>query len=312
MNNFKTIGVCGIGQMGASAAVAFKRAGYRVHLWARDHNKLCAVETRLGEMEQWSNEQIGAAMRAGGEIILEPELARLDTAADTVLECIIEVMEEKAALLEQLVSCRRRGALLMSATSGLSITEMGRRSGTEAVLVGAHFWNPPHLIPLVEMVAGPATPPERLEAACELMTSIGKTPIRCRDVPGFIGNRLMHAMWREALALVDAGICSAEDIDRVVNLTFALRLPALGPMENMDLVGLDAVERIHTYLLPDLARNVEPSPCLSAQVNAGALGMKTGRGFYDWTRRDPRRVLENRDAQIVRQLEFLKQIGKLH
>ena len=312
MTNFKTIGICGIGQMGASAAIAFKRAGHRVLLWARDPDKLRAVGTRLGEMEQWSNEQLGAATRAGGEITLELELARLDTTADAVLECIIEVMEEKVAFLKQLESCRRRGALLMSATSGLSITEMARQSGTEAVLVGAHFWNPPHLIPLVEMVVSPVTPPAMLEAACELMTGIGKIPIRCKDVPGFVGNRLMHAMWREALALVDAGVCSAEDIDRVVKLTFALRLPVLGPMENMDLVGLDAVERIHKYLLPNLARNVEPSPCLSAKVKSGVLGMKTGSGFYDWTRRDPRRVLESRDAQIVRQLEFLKQIGELH
>jgi len=310
-SQFKTIGICGIGQMGASAAVAFQRAGYRVLLWARAHDKLRAVAARLGEMEQWSNEQLGAAPRPGGEIILEPELARLDATADAVLECIIEVMEEKVALLKKLESCRRRGALLMSATSGLSITEMGQRSGTEAVLVGAHFWNPPHLIPVVEMVASPVTPPAMLEAACELMNDIGKTPIPCKDVPGFIGNRLMHAMWREALALVDAGVCSAEDIDRVVKLTFALRLPALGPMENMDLVGLEAVERIHKYLLPSLARNVEPSPCMSAKVNAGALGMKSGQGFYNWTRRDPRRVVENRDAQIVQQLKFLKQIGEL-
>jgi 3-hydroxybutyryl-CoA dehydrogenase len=161
------------------------------------------------------------------------------------------------------------------------------------------------------MVAGHATPPTILDAACELLANIGKIPIRCKDVPGFIGNRLMHAMWREALALVDAGVCSAEDIDRVVKLTFALRLPALGPMENMDLVGLDAAERIHTYLFPDLARNVKPAPCLSAKVKEGALGMKSGKGFYDWSRRDPNQVVANRDRQIARQLEFLREIGEL-
>ena len=311
MNNFKTIGICGIGQMGAAAAVAFSRAGYRVLLWARDHDKLRAVAAKLRELEQWADEHLTAATHGGGKIILEPELSSMDAAADALLECIIEVMEEKAALLKRLESCRRRGALLMSATSGLSITEMSRRSGTQAVLVGAHFWNPPHLIPLVEMVAGDATPPRILDAACELLADIGKIPIRCKDVPGFIGNRLMHAMWREALALVDAGVCSAEDIDRVVKLTFALRLPALGPMENMDLVGLDAAERIHKYLFPELARNVEPVPCLSAKVKAGALGMKSGKGFYDWSRRDAKRIIANRDRQIARQLEFLREIGEL-
>src|SRR5207247_7981130 len=195
MNNFKTIGICGIGQMGASAAVAFSRGGYRVLLWARDRDKLRAGEARLRELERWSDEYLGAAARTGGEIVLEPQLSSLDAAADAVLECIIEVMEEKETLLKQLENCRRRGALLMSATSGLSITELGRRSRTEAVLVGAHFWNPPHLIPLVEMVAGQTTPPAMLDAACELLADIGKIPIRCKDVPGFIGNRLMHAMW---------------------------------------------------------------------------------------------------------------------
>ena len=313
MKNFKTIGICGIGQMGASAAIAFKRAGYRVLLWARDPNKL----RELGETtaSQPPNSAPGAweaaAPRAGGEIVLESNLARLDAQADAVLECIIEVMEEKVALLKRLENCRRRGALLMSVTSGLSITEMGRGSDTEALLVGAHFWNPPHLIPLVEMVAGPATPAAMFEAACELISDIGKVPVRCKDVPGFIGNRLMHAMWREALALVDAGVCSAEDIDRVVKFTFALRLPVLGPMENMDLVGLDAAERIQRYLCPALAKNDAPARCLSDKVKAGELGMKSGQGFYDWRQRDANRTIVDRDRQIARQLEFLREIGQL-
>ena len=311
MTTFKTIGICGIGQMGAAAAVAFKRAGYRVLLWARHRDKLRAVAAKLDELEQWTHKQMGAASQPDGAIRLEPDLTQLDAKADAVLECIIEVLDEKVALLKQLEDCRRRGALLMSVTSGLSITQLGRDSGTEALLVGAHFWNPPHLIPLVEMVAGATTPPAMVDAACQLMTDIGKMPVRCKDVPGFIGNRLMHAMWREALALVDAGVASAEDIDRVVKLTFALRLPALGPMENMDLVGLDAAERIHTYLFPDLARNVAPSPGLSAKVQAGALGMKSGQGFYDWSKRDANQTIARRDLQIARQLEFLKEVGEL-
>jgi len=150
----KVIGICGIGQMGAAAAVAFQRAGYRVLLWARNEDKLRAIEPGLAELASWSNENLGPARRAGGEIILEADLAKLDAAADVVLECILEVMEEKAALFRRLKGAHERGALLLSATSGLSITEMGRRGECEASLVGAHFWNPPHLIPVVEMIAG--------------------------------------------------------------------------------------------------------------------------------------------------------------
>ena len=306
----KVIGICGIGQMGAAAAVAFQRAGYRVLLWARNEDKLRAIEPGLTGLAAWSDANLGPARRAGGDIVLEPDLGKLDAAADVVLECILEVMDEKAALFRRLEGARKRGALLLSATSGLSITEMGRRGDCEMSLVGAHFWNPPHLIPVVEMIAGQHTPADKLDAACALMTDIGKIPVRCKDVPGFIGNRLMLAMWREALALVDAGVCTPEEVDRVVKLTFALRLPVLGPFENMDLIGLDAAERIQKYLFPDLATNAVPSACLSDKVAAGELGMKTGSGFYDWSKRDGQKVIADRDRQIVRQLAFLKELGE--
>ncbi len=309
--NSTTICICCIGQMGASSDVAFQRAGYRVLLWARDKAKLRTVETELARLSAWSDANIGPAKRSGCEIILEADLGRMDREADVVLDCILEVMEQKTELFRKFDDAKKRGALFLSATSGLSITEMGRGGECEALLVGAHFWNPPHLIPVVEMIAGGGTPPERLDDACALMEDIDKVPVRCKDVPGFIGNRIMHAMWRECLALVDAGVCTAEDVDRVVKLTFALRLPALGPMENMDLVGLELAERVQRYLLPDLARNTIPAACMTDKLAAGDVGMKSGKGFYDWTKRDAQKVIENRDAQIVRQVAFLREIGEL-
>lgn len=291
--------------------VAFQRAGYRVLLWGRDPEKLRAADARIARLSAWCQAHLGPGRRAAGEDIPEPDLARLDTGASVLLECIVEVMEDKAALFRRLARARKRGALFLSATSGLSIAELGRRGECEDALVGAHFWNPPHLIPVVEMVAGERTPPTRLDEACALMKDIGKIPVRCKDVPGFIGNRLMHAMWREALALVDSGVCTAEEVDRIVKLTFALRLPALGPMENMDLIGLDAAHRLQSYLLPDLATNAAPSACLADKVKAGDLGMKTGRGFHDWSKRDAAKVIANRDAQIARQVAFLEEIGEL-
>jgi 3-hydroxybutyryl-CoA dehydrogenase len=132
-----------------------------------------------------------------------------------------------------------------------------------------------------------------------------------QDVPGFIGNRLLHALWREAINLVQRGIASPEDIDRVARLTFGLRLPAVGPLENMDLVGLDLVNVVHEYLLADLSDDSRPQPGLSTHVAAGELGMKTGRGFHDWNQRDPKVLIECRDKQIVRQIEFLKEMDAL-
>ncbi len=306
-----TIGIAGIGQMGCSAAVAFQRAGHRVLLWARNVERLRAVQSKTDDLLKWSESHLGPAPRLGGSILFEEDLHCLDAESDVFLDCILEVLDEKIALFRQLTLAQQRGALLLSATSGLSITQMGQGAGCEALLVGAHFWNPPHLIPVVEMVVGEKTPDAMFERAYDLMVDIGKIPVRCRDVPGFIGNRLMHAMWREALSLVDAGVCTATEIDRIVKLTFALRLSSLGPMENMDLVGLDAVQRIHRYLLPELAENTTPADCLDARVSAGQLGMRSGQGFYNWSQRDAEQVIRNRDLLIVRQLEVLRELGEL-
>lgn len=303
------IGVLGAGQMGAAAAVMFKRAGFRVKLWTRNAEKLSAATATLDTVDKFLNEHVGAPSSNTGELQLEPDFAVVDSTSDAVLECVAEDMAQKIELLRRLTSCRERGALVMSCTSALCITDLARGSGMESVLVGAHFWNPPHLIPVVEIIAGKDTPAEHAERAMELMRQVGKLPVRCADVPGFIGNRLMHAMWREALALVDAGVCSPADIDRVVKWTFALRLPALGPMENMDLVGLGLVESVERYLLPHLATNSAPADALTSRLRAGETGMNAGRGFYDWTQRDAGANVALRDKQIVRQLQFLRENG---
>jgi 3-hydroxybutyryl-CoA dehydrogenase len=305
----RRIGVLGAGQMGAAAAAMFRRAGYEVILWIRRKEAFEAAQAALADVDVFLNQHFGPTTATGGELHLEPDFATVDAASDAVLECVAEDMAQKTELLRRLGSCLERGALVMSCTSALSITEMAHRSGLQSVLVGAHFWNPPHLIPVVEVVAGSETPQEQAERACALLRRVGKVPVRCKDVPGFIGNRLMHAMWREALALVDAGVCSAEDIDRVVKGTFALRLPALGPMENMDLVGLGLVESVERYLLPHLAVNSTPAEALTTRLRDGASGMKAGRGFYDWSTHDAAATVALRDRQIVRQLQFLREQG---
>jgi 3-hydroxybutyryl-CoA dehydrogenase len=151
-----------------------------------------------------------------------------------------------------------------------------------------------------------------LEQVIELVRFIGKLPVRVnKDVPGFIGNRLQHAMWREAIYLVQRGIASAEDVDRVARLTFGLRLPAVGPLENMDLVGLDLVHSIHEYLMADLSNARRSLPLLADTVRKKRFGMKSGAGFYDWGKRNGKELIERRDRQIVRQLEYLRKVHAL-
>jgi 3-hydroxybutyryl-CoA dehydrogenase len=302
-----TVAICGIGQMGAAAAIAFQRAGYEVLLWARNAEKLRQIRATLDRLYEWMDEHIGPAPRTAAAIQLEPDLTALDGRADLVMDCIAEELDQKAALLRRLERSIAREAVFISTTSGLSITEMARRSGVGRLMAGAHFWNPPHLMPLVEVIRGKETPDELMDLVCNLVEDIGKIPVRVeRDVPGFIGNRLLHAMWREAIHLVEQGVATPADIDRVARLTFGLRQPAVGPFENMDLVGLELIHTIQSYLFPDLADDKRPQQPILSHMQKGALGMSAGGGFYDWRTRSPDDLLERRDRQIVRQLEFLR------
>lgn len=310
MQRLTSIGICGLGQMGAAAAVCFKRAGYHVLAWNHRPERLAELGSITGRLEAWLDEHVGPAPRQDGTILACGELAELDQEAEVVLDCIVEDMAQKVDLFSRLLGCLDRGSVFLTTTSGLSITEMGRRSGCGRLLAGTHFWNPPHLMPLVEVIRGEDTPEDVIDRVCDLMVSIGKRPVRVnRDVPGFIGNRLLHALWREAINLVERDIASPDDIDLVVRLTFGLRMPAIGPLENMDLVGLDLIETIHSYLLADLADNHGPAPYLTESVRRRHLGMKSGRGFYDWGSRDAAEVVQRRDRQIVHQIAFLKELG---
>jgi 3-hydroxybutyryl-CoA dehydrogenase len=308
----KSVAICGAGQMGAAAAVCFQRAGYDVLLWLRNPDRVPSLRNTLKEMDRFLDEHVGSAEQAGSPIEVTLNLDLIDERAELVMDAIAEDMQQKVDLFRRLPHAVVRRAIFITTTSGLSITEMGQRAGCCELLAGTHFWNPPHLMPLVEVVRSKHTPSELIDRVCAIVRSIGKIPVRVeRDVPGFIGNRLLHAMWREAINLVQRGIASPEDVDRVARLTFGLRLAAVGPLENMDLVGLDLVHTIHQYLLRDLADSHEPLEILARHVQAGKLGIRSTNGFYDWTQRDPGTLVERRDRQIVHQLKFLAEMDAL-
>ena len=308
----RRVGICGLGQMGAAAAVAFKRGGYEVLAWDRDAERLAAVAETAASLEDWMDRHVGPALRSGGRIAPAGEPAELDRSADLIMDSIVEDLDRKGELLRGFAIARERGAIFISTTSGLPITELGRRGACAGLLAGTHFWNPPHLMPLVEVVRGEQTPDAVMDRVCKVMKSIGKIPVRVnRDVPGFIGNRMLHALWREAIYLVQEGVATPEEIDTVARLTFALRMPALGPLENMDLVGLDLIGAIHDYLMESLSNEGEPLPALRERIGRGELGAKSGAGFHDWSGRDAAEVAERRDRQIVRQLAYLRETGGL-
>ncbi len=207
--------------------------------------------------------------------------------ADFVVEAVVENLEVKQNLFKMLDDLCPPSTLLASNTSVMSITEIARKSVQKQRIVGTHFWNPPHLIPLVEVVPGQETVPATVDATYELLLSVGKHPVKVKkDVPGFVANRLQHALWREAISIVEHGIADAATVDECIKFGFGLRLPALGPMENSDMVGNDLVLAIHDYLLKHLESSPEPSPVLREKVEKGELGFKSGRGFQSWSEED--------------------------
>jgi len=204
--------------------------------------------------------------------------------ADIIIEAAPEKLALKQDIFENLERLARPDAILCSNTSVIPITSIAARVEDKSRVLGTHFWNPPHLVPLVEIVLMSEANRPAAETMETLLRSIGRHPVLVnRDIPGFIGNRLQHALKREAIALVAAGVCDAETIDDVVKLGFGARLAVLGPLEQSDLVGLDLTKAIHDVLIPDLDVTPATHDYLNALVAKGETGMKTGKGFRHWT-----------------------------
>jgi len=204
--------------------------------------------------------------------------------ATFVFEAAPEKLPLKQKIFAELEGVVAPDTILASNSSAIRSTEIGRHLKHRGRVVGTHFWNPPHLVPLVEVIQNEKTSDEVVHATMALLRHAGKVPVHVRrDVPGFVGNRLQHAMKREAFALIAAGVCDAETIDTVVKEGFGARTAVLGPMEQSDLVGLDLALDIADVLYEHLDRTAGPHPFLRDKVKAGKLGMKTGEGMRRWT-----------------------------
>ena len=191
--------------------------------------------------------------------------------------------------------------IFTSNTSGIRITEIAGPISHPERMVTTHFWNPPFLIPLVEVILGERSSLEVGQAVFNLFEDCGKTPILIRrDLPGQAGNRLFHAIIRESAYLVQEGVCTAEDVDKIIRNSFGLRFPVYGPLDHIDLVGLDMVAAIQTYVSPHLCNSAECLPIFQKKVADSDLGAKTGKGFYDWSKRNANEIKLIRDEFIIR------------
>jgi 3-hydroxybutyryl-CoA dehydrogenase len=292
----KRISVIGAGLMGHGIAQVFAAAGYQVTLMDIDRDRLERALLDIRENLGLMSENGLVAQADTGRIVRRiAKTTELEEAAqsDFVVEAAPEELELKQDLFERLDSLAPPEVILATNTSVISITEIAARASNKGRIVGTHFWNPPYLVPLVEVIPGAGSSQATVDAAFELLASAGKHPVRVKkDVPGFVGNRLQHALWREAVSIVERGIADAETVDEVVKTGFGMRLPVLGPLENADMIGLDLTLQIHGYILQYIEDSHEPSPLLRQKVESGALGFKTGLGFETWT---PERIARSRD-----------------
>jgi 3-hydroxybutyryl-CoA dehydrogenase len=284
----KSVAVVGAGMMGPGIAQVFATQGHSVRLFNRTATRLDVVRPRV-LTNLTSMAEYGLVKRAEIPAILD----RITTTTDLeeacqdaayVVETIAENLELKQDLFAELDRLCPAETILCSNTSVISITQIGAKAKRRERILGTHFYQPPFLVPLVEVVRTEFTLPDHMDAVMELLRAAGKVPIRVqKDVTGFVANRMQHALWREAFALIDNGICDAETVDVAVRNSFGLRLPVLGPVANADLVGLDLTISIHKYVLQHLDVSTTPSSTLETHVQKGELGFKTKRGFLQWT-----------------------------
>ncbi|NTF98448.1 3-hydroxyacyl-CoA dehydrogenase family protein [Rhizobium rhizogenes] len=279
----KKIAVIGAGLMGHGIAQVFAVAGHSVAVFDAHQPALDTLRSRIAK----NLFDLGLPDGAQDLVTGHAMLARAVIDADVVVEAAPEKLELKRSIFADLVRLSPKHTTLASNTSVIPITDIAAGLETGERILGTHWWNPPFLVPLVEVVGTANTDPHTVAEMIDLLASVGKTPVHVKkDVPGFVGNRLQHALWREAIAIVAEGIADAETVDIVVKSSFGRRLAVLGPLENADLVGTDLTLDIHNVVLEHLNRDPGPSPYLQKLVEDGRLGMKSGEGFRAWTEDD--------------------------
>lgn len=283
MNARVTIAILGAGLMGHGIAQVFARAGHRVRVYDAFQASLDTLHARIESNWRDLDEPCDNLGLVSGHA----DLAEAVQGAAFIFECAPEKLELKRALFAELERHAAPDAIVASNTSVMPIGSIVEGCATRARMLGTHWWNPPFLVPLVEVVGAADTKPECVDAMMSLLESVGKTPVRVmKDVAGFVGNRLQHALWREAIALVAEGVCDARTVDTVIKASFGRRLAVLGPLENSDLIGTELTLDIHRTVIPHLDRSDGPNPYLDQLIQAGKLGVKSGEGFRTWTQEE--------------------------
>lgn len=301
--------VIGTGMMGPGIAMTLTLGGVEAVILGRTEESgargLAAAHRQLDLLA--ANGLVSAAQQefSKGALRASADFDGEAAAADLVIESGPEDMDFKQDLFAKLDRITRPDTVLTSNTSGLSITAIASRCARPDRILTTHFWNPPHLMPLVEVVMGAQTDRETALNVRDLLRRCGKVPVLVtKDTPGQLGNRMHMALVREAAHIVSEGIAGAEDVDLAARMGFGLRLPMYGVLEHMDIVGLDMSKGILEYVASDLYNGQEAPRRYQELVSAGDLGAKTGHGFYDWTVRSADEARARRDGFVLQMLRW--------
>lgn len=287
MSEIRRAAVIGAGLMGHGLAQLFAQAGIPVRLTDNEPERLKAGVHQIEEnLKTFVQHEILTAQKADEALARISPVGTVREAvkdADFVTECVTEDLALKQRIFEELDRTAPPEAILASNTSSLVLAEIGARVKRMSRLIVTHYFNPPHIVPIVEIVPSPFTDPVLTDKTCALMTRLGKTPLRLKKaLPGFLVNRVQSALAREALSLLEQEVASVEEIDKAIRGVIGFRLAAVGPLEVMDFGGLDTWLAASHNLTAQISSRTGPPAILAEKVARGELGVKSGRGFYDW------------------------------
>jgi 3-hydroxybutyryl-CoA dehydrogenase len=293
--------ILGGGTMGADVAAIFAGGGMGVDIVQRPGKTRDSLQARVAR----SVGELGAAQV---DVLLHDTLR--DVAwkdAGIVVESYSEDLSLKQRVFADLEALAPADIALTSNSSSFPISEIARGLKSRHRMLGLHFFMPAHIVPLVEVVRSEATDPDVAQAVFGLMQHLRRKPVMvAKDIPGFLANRMQHALMREAWSLIERGIATPEDVDIAVRYGFGFRYVAAGPILQKEMSGLDVNYLASSTVFPDLCNDAKPAAKLAAKVRAGEVGMKAGKGFYDWPPEKIARTKARYQTALKRGLEILK------
>jgi 3-hydroxybutyryl-CoA dehydrogenase len=309
LEDIKKIAVVGAGTMGSGIAQIFAQNGYEVVL-SDISEKFLENARMIISINQKSLIEEGIITESEAKEAIKNISFTTDkkefSDADIIIEAIIEKMDIKQEFWKEVEEIAKADAIFATNTSGLSITKICQNVEKKGRFIGMHWWNPPHIIPLIELIKGDGTADETVKLLSALVEKIGKeSVVVLKDVNGFIGNRLQFAVYREALKIVEDGIATVEDVDKAMKYGPGFRYPVLGPFETADLGGLDTFYYISSYLFNELSSEKKPTPLQQELMDNKNLGLKSGKGFYDYSDGKGEETMKRRDKNFFKMLKYI-------